>query len=444
MYTQNTLTQETITPFVPKQDSYSQAGMDRKIKHSWTTRFRKIGLIATMVSLAVTGLVWFWPESGRSLKVNNDRIVISTVAVGQFNDFIPVRGRVKPLRTIYLDAVEGGRVDRVLVEDGAYVEAGALLIELSNTALQLDVISRAAQVTEQLNNLRTLELDLERNSLQHKRDLVEIDYQLIRLKRLVERSRIQADRGAIPQADLENAEDEYRYYQKRHALTIESQITDSKLQKVQVRQLRDAGEQLQANLVFARSNLDALNVRAPVSGKLTALNAEVGQSLSRGERLGQLDDPGGFKISAQIDEFYLDRVDIEQLAELTVNDRQYQLTIGKIYPQVNNGQFEVDLLFTGTHPPAIRRGQTFQMRLFLGDASEALLIPNGAFYQDTGGDWLFVVSSDDKQAVRRPVRLGRRNMRYIEVLDGLDPGEQVITSPYTNYIDMQRLYLGTP
>jgi HlyD family secretion protein len=432
----------TVTPLINQNNSHSQSAMDRTIQASWWKRYGKYCLIALGLVLFLFIADRFWPEKGRSLIVSEDRLSISKVSTGQFDDFIPVRGRVTPLRTIYLDTVEGGRVEKVLVEDGVFVKAGDLLVELSNTTLQLDAISREAQVTEQLNNLRTLELDLERNRLQHKRDLIEIDYQLIRLKRLVERRRVQAAKGNVSQAELDNAEDEYLYFQKRHQITIESQETDSRLQEVQMLQLREAGKQLQANLVFARRNLEGLNVRAPVAGKLTALNAELGQSLSQGERLGQIDDPSGYKLSVLIDEFYLGRVDLEQVAELSVKGNKYQLQIVKIYPQVNKGQFEVDLAFINNTPADIRRGQSFQIRLFLGDASEALLIPNGAFYQDTGGQWVFVVSGDSSHAIRRDVRLGRRNQRFIEVLDGLEQGELVITSPYTNYIDMQRLYLG--
>jgi HlyD family secretion protein len=436
------MNRDTVTPLISKHDSYSQSGMDRKIPPSWWGSYGKTCVIGISIVLLTIAVLWLWPESGRALMVSEDRLSISKVAIGQFDDFIPVRGRVTPLRTIYLDAVEGGRVEKVYVEDGAFPAAGELLVELSNTTLQLDVISREAQVTEQLNNLRTLELDLERNRLQHKRDLIEIDYQLIRLKRLVERRRLQASKGNVSQADLDNAEDEYLYFQKRREVTIESQKTDSRLQEVQMQQLRGAGKQLQENLIFARRNLEGLKVRAPVAGKLTALNAELGQSLSRGERIGQIDDPSGFKLSVLIDEFYLGRVDLEQVAELSIDGDKYLLQVVKIYPQVNKGQFEVDLAFTANTPAGIRRGQSFQIRLFLGDASKALLIPNGAFYQDTGGNWVFVVSGDGSQAIRRDVRLGRRNQRYIEVLDGLEQGEQVITSPYTNYIDMQRLYLG--
>jgi HlyD family secretion protein len=415
--------------------------MDRPIRRSFAQRWWKHGAAGAVLIALLGTAAWLAPAGTRSLKVANDRIAVSEVAPGRFDDFIPVRGRVTPLRTIYLDAVDGGRVERVLVEDGAMVEAGQLLVELSNTALQLDAISREAQVTEQMNNLRTLELDLARNTLQHERDLVDIDYELTRLQRLVERRRSQAERGNIPRADWEDAEDELEYYRRKRAVTLESQKTDMRLQQAQLQQLRDSGRQLEANLEIARRNLASLQVRAPMPGKLTALNAEVGQSLQAGERLGQIDDPEGFKLSAHIDEFYLGRVDLEQTADLIDAGRAHALRVSKIYPQVTDGRFEIELTFTGEPPAGIRRGQTLQLQLVLGDPVDALLIPNGAFYQDTGGDWLFVVSADGTQAVRRDVRLGRRNQRFIEVLDGLEPGERVVTSPYTSYLDMHRLVL---
>ncbi len=418
-------------------------GMDKKIEHS---KYRWLKPAAMGGGILVAGIVMmsvFSPSGGRTLKVDNQRIVISSVTTGTFDDFIPVRGRVTPLKTIFLDAVEGGRVENIYAEDGAFVEAGQLLVELSNTSLLLDVIGREALVTEQLNNLRNLELALEQNRLSHKSNLVEINYQIIRLGRRVERLRPLVARGHAPKSQLEDAEDEYTYFINRRTVTLESQATDERLQKAQMIQLRAAGEQLERNLEVARGNLDSMNVRAPMAGKLTAFDIEIGQSLSRGERLGQLDDPENFKLSANIDEFYLGRVDIEQLAEVNLNGSAYTLRISKVYPQVNNGQFEVDMVFETETPPNIRRGQTLQTRLQLGDPSKALLIPNGAFYQDTGGNWIFVVSSDGGQAIRRNVRLGRRNMRFIEVLEGLEPGEKVITSPYTNYIDMDRLELGS-
>lgn len=423
--------------------AHSQAGMDRKIENP-VPKWRKPAIIGGgILAFLFFAYTFLSPGGGRTLKVANDRIVVSKVTSGQFDDFIPVRGRVEPLKTVFLDAIEGGRVDEKYVEDGAFVEAGQPIVRLSNTQLQLDVISRNAQVTEQINNLRNRELALEQNRLGHKRNLVDINYQIIRLERMVSRLTPLLATGATTQSRFNDASDELTYYKNRLEVTLESQASDERLQNAQMKQLTASAAQLEYNLKFAESSLDNLNVKAPVSGKLTAFDVEIGQSVGRGERLGQLDDPTRFKVSAQIDEFYLGRVDLGQTAQLTNGGQSYTLAIVKVYPQVTNGQFKVDMTFQGETPSNIRRGQTLQTRLQLGDPTDALLIPNGAFYQDTGGNWIFVVSADGSQAVRRNVRLGRRNLRFIEVLDGLELGEQVVTSPYTSYVDMDRLQLGS-
>jgi HlyD family secretion protein len=414
-------------------------GMDRKIEKPKNAWMKKAAMIGGGLVALVFIYTSFSPGGGRTLKVDNDRIVISSVTAGQFDDFIPVRGRVEPRKTVYLDAIEGGRVEAIHIEDGASLQPGQLLVELSNTTLQLNVLGNEARVTEQLNNLRSLEISLEQNRLNHKRNIVEMNYQIIKLKEQIKRTKPLVEKGAKAKSVLIDFEIDLDYFEKRLELTLESQATDKKLQETQMVNMRASAEQLEKNLDIARKNLENLAVRAPVSGKLTAFDIEIGQSLSRGERIGQIDDPTQFKVSANIDEFYLGRVDLGQTAELTTSGTAYTMRISKVYPNVVNGQFEVDLLFTGDTPQNIRRGQTLNTRLQLGDPMEALLIPNGAFYQDTGGNWVFVVSSDGSQAVKRNVRLGRRNLRFIEVLDGLEPGEKVITSPYTNYVEMDRL-----
>jgi HlyD family secretion protein len=293
-------------------------------------------------------------------------------------------------------------------------------------------------VTEQLNDMRTLELQLEQNRLAHKRDLVEINYQVKRLTRAVERQRELVDKKLVPQSTIDDLQDELDYYVNKRDVTLESQATDARLQETQLAQLKASGEQLEKSLAFARENLDDLNIRAPIAGKLSGFAIEVGQSIEPGGRLGQIDDPDGYKLSANIDEYYLGRVDLRQVAVAEHDGKDLDLRVAKIYPQIENGQFRVDMDFD-EQPAGLRRGQTLQLRLTLGDNSDAVLIPNGSFYQETGGNWVFVVSADGTEAVRRSVRLGRRNTDYIEVLDGLEPGERVVTSPYTNYVDMDRL-----
>jgi HlyD family secretion protein len=269
---------------------------------------------------------------------------------------------------------------------------------------------------------------------------VEIDYQIVRLNRSIERQRGLASENLVSQSTIEELEDELNYYRNRREVTLESQATDARLQEQQLLQLREAGEQLKESLAFARKNLDDLNIRAPIAGKLSGFNIEIGQSIERGGRLGQIDDPDQFKLNVQIDEFYLGRVDLQQAASAEHKGRDLDLQISKIYPQVKEGQFEVDMLFD-EQPDDLRRGQTLQLKLTLGDNADALLIPNGSFYQETGGNWIFVVSPDGSEAVRRPVRLGRRNTEFIEVLDGLEAGEKVITSPYASYTGLDRLKL---
>ncbi len=403
------------------------------------------GRIVGYVLAGVAALIFLWwlvgaLLGGRSLSINAQRVTASTVTTGTFEDFIPLRGRLVPRSTVYLDAIEGGRVDAVLVEDGMMVTAGQSIAVLSNTGLQLEVLGREAAVTEQLNNMRTIELQLEQNRLSHKRNLVEIDYQVIRLNRSIARQQDLASRDLVAQSTVDELQDELTYYRNRLEVTLESQASDARLQEQQLKQLRDANDQLLTGLTFARKNLGDLNMRAPLDGKLSGFNIEIGQSIERGGRIGQIDDPDHYKLNVQIDEYYLGRIDLKQLGVASHNGRDFHVEIAKIYPQVTNGQFEVDMIFA-EEPLGVRRGQTLQLKLTLGDNSDAILIPNGTFYQETGGNWIFVVSPDGSEAIRRTVRLGRRNVDFIEVLEGLDPGEQVITSAYSSYVGMDRLTL---
>lgn len=418
----------------------SGQAMDRRVVKK--TSYARLGAYIAG-GVAVLLFAWWFVDKlmgGRSLSVNAQRITVSSVTTGTFEDFIPLRGRLVPRSTVFLDAIEGGRVDQILVEDGTLVEVGDMIVMLSNTNLQLEVLGREAAVTEQLNNMRTIELQLEQNRLAHKRNLIEIDYQITRLSREISRQRELIEKNLVSQSTLDQLEDELTYFRNRREITLESQATDARMQEQQLRQLRDAGEQLQAGLGFARKNLEDLSVRAPVAGKLSGFNIEVGQSIARGGRLGQIDDPDGYKLNTRIDEYYLGRVDLQQVATAEHNGRVLDLKVSKIYPQVHEGQFEVDMIFA-EQPDGLRRGQTLQTRLTLGDNTDAVLIPNGAFYQETGGNWVFVVAGDGGEAIKRDVRLGRRNTSFIEVLEGLEPGERVITSPYTSFVGMDRLSL---
>lgn len=435
---------------MPAQSTGSQArgavsgsGMDRKAALR-KTPFKKWGAIAAViVALGYVGYSTLSISSGPSLNVNKDSIVISDVSTGIFEDFISLRGRVTPARTVFLDAVEGGRVDKIHVEDGSTLQAGDLIAELSNTSLLLNVTRNEAMVAEQLNNMRSIELSLEQNKLQHKRNLIDIHYQIKMLSRQLSSEQELLETDSIATNKVDDTRDTLTWYRERLAVTLESQKTDARMQSQQLIFLQKTGQQLEQNLSISRQNIDSLKVRAPVDGKLSGFDIEVGQSIDRGGRLGQIDTPDNYKLNASIDEFYLSRVGIDQSASFEQDGTVYRLTIVKIYPQVSKGQFQVDLKFVDRQPLAIRRGQTLHTKLTLGDASPATLIPNGAFFQDTGGNWIFVITANGKQAIKRNIRLGRRNNQFIEVLEGLDVGEQIVTSPYTSYLDMEQLNLGS-
>ena len=391
--------------------------------------------------LVLAPVAYFAAPAHNSQSVTAERLTISAATRGTFEDFLPLRGRVTPSLTVFLDAVEGGRVERILVEDGAIVQQGQLLAVLSNSDLQLNVLARQTEVTQQINSMRSQELALSQTRLTNERALIEAELTAQTAQRQYETQRPLAERGFVPGRAFADSRDSYQAAQRRAALLRRQQATDERLQSQQLAQLRSSASALNDSLGIARASLDALNLRAPVSGQLTAFSIQVGQSLQRGERLGQIDSAGRNKLVAQVDEFYLGRVAEGQTAIAEHGGRQYRLRVQKIYPQVQNGSFTVDLAFIEAEPRELQRGQTVQLRLTLGDPSPALLLPNGAVYNETGGNWVCVVAPDGRSAVRRNVRLGRRNTNNVEVLDGLDPGERVITSPYTGFAERDRLDL---
>jgi HlyD family secretion protein len=417
-----------------------RSGMDRKIEKSP----RKTWLIVALAVAGTAVLAWAWRshDSSTSYTLDGKRIRIAEVSRGVYEDYIPLRASVEPERTVYLDAIEGGRVENILVEEGAYVTAGQPLVELSNTTLQLDVIAREAEVSEQLNNLRNTQLAIEQNRLSLKSELVEIDYQVKRLERLIARYQELQGKQFLSKNEYESSVDELDYWKNRRLVTQESQAVDEKIRLVQIEQLDNSIEQLEANLALARANLENLLIKAPRDGQLTSLNAEIGESKARGERLGQIDDVDKFKASALVNEFYLNRVRTGQRADLEVGGKSYDLEVSKVYPEVQAAQFRVDLRFAGEAPQNIRRGQTLQARLVLGDMTQsAVLLDNGPFFNDTGGAWAFVLDPDGKVARRQPVQFGRRNPNTIEVEGGLAPGDKVIVSSYASFIEVERLFI---
>jgi HlyD family secretion protein len=418
----------------------SGGGMDRIVESRRLSPRVKIGLGAAGILILLL-IFYFFGPTANSQTVPASRLTISSVTQGRFDDFLPLRARVEPLLTVFLDAVEGGRVEQVMVEDGAMVSQGQMLAVLSNSDLQLNVLARQTEVTQQINSMRSQELALSQNRLSNERAVIEAELAVQTARRQYEMQRPLSERGFVPARTFADSRDAYEAARQRLAVLRRTQATDERLQSSQLAQLRASTAGLNQSLELARASLDSLNLRAPVAGQLTAFSIQIGQSFNRGERLGQIDSAGRNKLRAQVDEFYLGRVAEGQIANADVGGRQHRMRVSKIYPQVRNGAFEIDLQFLGQEPRDLQRGQTVQIRLTLGAPSPARLIPNGSFYNETGGAWVFVVSPDGRSAVRRNVRLGRRNNDHIEVLEGLDPGERVITSPYTGFAERDRLSL---
>jgi len=409
-------------------------GMDRKIERQWYQK-RQVWWSAggTLVIFLIVYLILTSDTQSR-LNVSTERITISTVERGPFQVYIPLTGTVMPIRTVYLDAMEGGRVEAVIREAGSFVT-------LSNTSLLLDIMNREAQLFEQSNNLRNTRLAMQQNSLRLEGELLDLDRQIQSAKRTFEVSQQLYERNLASHDEFADARDQFEYLQRRRELTIETQRQDSLFRSLQIEMLEASVDRIQANLDVVRQNLENLYLRAPVTGQLTSLNAEVGESKVRGERLGQIDVLDGFKVRAGVDEYYIVRVERGLSGEFDLAGQTYELVVSKVYPEVRDGRFEVDLEFVGAAPVDIRRGQTVHIRLELSDLAECVLLARGGFYQSTGGRWAYVLDEAGEFAIKRDIRLGQQNPRMFEVLEGLEPGDRVVTSSYDNFGDVDKLVL---
>ncbi|MEX2593862.1 MAG: HlyD family efflux transporter periplasmic adaptor subunit [Anditalea sp.] len=407
--------------------------MDRKLeKKTWTPKF--IALLGGGVVLLSFVLYQFlFADNRASLYVNEERISIATVNEGEFTDYIPVSGHMEPAETFYLDAIEGGIIQEVVRESGALVDKGDTILVLTNSNLQLDVMQRETMLYEQINNLRQTRLLLDQNDLSQQGQLAEIDYQINLLKPQYERFMELHQKKLVSDRELEELREEYEYNVKRKQLTYTSYRNDSIARSIQIKQLQQSENRMQMSLDGVGRILDNLVIKAPITGQLATEQIDIGQSITQGERYGQIDILDNFKVQVPIDELYLPRVGIGLQGTFALSGNTYQLEIDKIYPNITNGRFEVDMVFASDFPPGIRRGQTVRIRLELGDSEHTLLLPTGGFYKDTGGNWVFVVQKDGEQAYKRNIRLGRKNPEFYEVLDGLEPGERVIVSGYENF-----------
>jgi HlyD family secretion protein len=415
-------------------------GMDRQIKKKkWPPK--KIALFAgSGLFIVFVIYIFVFGMSKSSLNVKAERLTISDVNKGPFQEFIPVMGNVLPYYH-YLTAVEGGTVEEIFLEAGARVEQGDPILRLANTTLLINLMWREAELFQQINNLRNTRLEMERYRLQLNQQLALVENSLQQQKRVHERYQELIKDDLISQHEYELAKDQYDYLVKNKDLTVESQTKDLEFRQLQVEALEGQVTRMQSNMEIIRSRLENLTIRAPVSGYLTALDAEIGQSKQAGQDLGQIDTLEGYRIRAGIDEHYLARVEVGRKGEFEFAGNSYDIIVKRKFPSVVDGRFDVDMEFVDESPAGITAGQTYHIRLELGDISEAILLARGGFSQTTGGNWAYVLESSGDVAIKRRIRLGRQNPDFFEVLEGLEPGEKVITSSYESFGNMDRLVL---
>ncbi len=415
--------------------------MDRVIKKKkWTAK--KILTYAGIAAIVLLLVGSFYFTSGKSkLNVDTERITISEIKKGPFQEFIPVNGVVMPLTTIYLDAMEGGRVEEKYVEDGTVMKKGDPILKLSNTDLELSLVSQETQVYNLLAQMQIARNNAQQNTVTKLNQMTDVESQLKEAKRIYELDKHLYEQKVIGLQEFKKAENDYNYYLAKKGLTTQILQQDSVSTDQQLSQAKQSYQGSQNALNVMRKKVGDLIVRAPIDGQLTSLDAEIGQNKNKGERLGQIDVLSGFKVRVDIDEHYISRIYNGLEGEFTFADKDYKLKITKVYTQVTNGRFQVDMKFEDDVPKGIRRGQTLQIRLALSDETQALLLPKGGFYQQTGGNWIFKVSDNGSTAYKVDIQLGRQNPDYYEVLSGLKPGDKVVTSSYENYGDMQELVL---
>jgi len=421
-------------------------GMDRKIKKKkWPPR--KIALAASGALFVLAFLYLFlFRFSASSLNVEADRITVSTVEKGPFLEYVPIQGNVMPISRHSLATSEGGRVDKIFMEAGTMVRAGEPILELVNTDLLLNIMWREADFVQQSNQLRQVRLNMEQYRQTLRQQMNAIENELAKQKSAFERNAKLYGENLLSEFDFERYKLDYEYQVRNRDIVAESQKKELEYREEQLQSLEEQLSRMEANLQTSKKKLEALVIRAPISGQLSALDAEIGQFKAPGTEIGQIDVLDAFSVRAQIDEFYISRVLAGQKGEFDLGEKAakakvYNLKIRRVFPEVRDGKFVVDFDFVGAAPADIRRGQTLHIRLELGDVAEAVLVARGGFYQTTGGNWIYALDGSGKVAVKRYIRIGRQNPQVYEVLEGLEPGDKVITSSYEGFGDMERLIL---
>jgi HlyD family secretion protein len=415
--------------------------VDRVIeKKNWSIK-RVSGIAGIGAIIILIGASYFFTSGKSRVNVEADRITISEIKKSTFQEFIPVNGIVLPITTIYLDATEGGRVEEKYVEDGAFMKKGDPIMRLSNTDLELTLANQETAVFDVLTQMQNTKNNAQQNTIGKLNQMADVDNALKEAERVYKLNKHLFEQKAIGLQEFKSSENLYNYQLRRKKLTQQVLKQDSTSSKQQLTQMNESYERMSNALALMKKKVGDLVVRAPIDGQLTSMDAEIGQNKNKGERLGQLDVLSGYKVRADIDEHYISRIFNGLMGDFTLGDKTFKLKIRKVYTQVTNGRFQVDMDFVGATPKDIRRGQTLQVRLALSDETQALLLPKGGFYQQTGGNWIFKISDNGKTAYKVDIQVGRQNPDYYEVMQGLKPGDKVVTSSYENYGDMQELVL---
>ena len=412
--------------------------MDKIIekKTGWRVAFTKKALPWWLGALLMVFVVYLIVRpNNKTLRVDKDTVTISNVVMGEFNDYIRISGRVQPMTTIQLSPQEGGIVEKILIEEGSPVKAGDAILILNNDNLDLQILNSEAELAEKENILRNTQIQMEQQKLDVRQNVLEYGTQVDRLKRAYEQQKALYEDKLIAKEDYLKAEEDYKLALQKYDLIRERSKQDSLYRGTQIDRMEESLENMQLNMSMIRRRKSNLIVKAPIDGELGLLDVVLGQSIAAGTKIGQINSVGTYKIEAQIDEHYIDRVIAGLEATFERQGETYSTVIRKVYPEVRDGKFKADFKFDGEQPGGIRPGQTYYLNLQLGQPEETVIIPRGTFYQRTGGKWIYVVNKDGSKAVKREIRIGRQNPQYYEVLEGLGPGEKVITSGYDTYGD---------
>ncbi len=404
--------------------------MDRIIEHKKGIKRKHIywGIGVIVMGFLVYNMIF---ASNMSVyRIDKDKVTISEVEFNQFNDFITVTGKVEPISTIFLDAIESGRVVERYIEEGAMVKKGDVILKLENNQLYQTILNSEAALAEKENYLRSTQISFESELVSSKRNLLDNEFQLKRTKRTYEQYKGFYKDGLIAKEDYLRAQEDYEYQQKLLEINYLKAKNDSLMRLTSMKTLKEDLEKMRKNLSLVYDRLENLNVKAPVDGQLGMLDAELGQSIAQGSRIGMINVLTNYKVNASIDEHYIDRVERELIGSFERNRDTFQLHIKKVYPEVRNGKFDIDMVFDGNKPENIRTGQSYHIKLEIGESNNAVLIKRGSFFQNTGGQWIFVLNKDESEANKRFIKIGKQNPQYYEVIEGLNPGEKVITSSY--------------